>query len=72
MKLFLLISYLENCYKLFLGGIMQERNLKVIEGLLFCSFYFVMGLIFIGRKWKGKAENTLFMAISSSTHGGVS
>ena len=49
---------------------MQERNLKVIEGLL--SFYFVMGLIFIGRKWKGKAENTLFMAIYSSAHGGVS
>ena len=46
---------------------MQERNLKVIEGLLF-----VMGLIFIGRKWKGKAENTLFMAISSSAHGSVS
>ena len=36
---------------------MQERNLKVI---------------FIGRKWKGKAENTLFMAIYSSAHGGVS
>ena len=42
---------------------MQERNLKVIEGLLF--------VLFIGRKWKGKAENTLFMEIYSSAHGGV-
>ena len=47
-------------------------QLLVNRRFIVCSFYFVMGLIFIGRKWKGKAENTLFMAISSSAHGSVS
>lgn len=51
---------------------MQERNLKVIEGLLFVLFILLWGLFLSGRKWKGKAENTLFMAIYSSAHGGVS
>ena len=50
---------------------MQERNLKVIEGLLFVLFILLWGLFLSGGSGKVKRK-TLSMAISSSAHGGVS